>query len=132
MHLIVITHHDVLDIENRFTTPTATMKELEQLQDDVLMETLAYIPGASTFGASIPYVPHDFSNGNGNGNGFSENSNDRPTVAEARRKLPSLTRAAGMRASLRLTAGLMVFEQASGMTALLYYGGEPRYLYGCA
>lgn len=39
------------------------------------------------------------------------------------KNLPSLTKARGMRAALVLTAGLMVFEQASGMAAILYYGG---------
>lgn len=58
--------------------------------------------------------------------GFTDDDNgtEKPTIAEARRKLPSLTRAPGMKASLTLTAGVMVFEQASGMTALLYYAGE--------
>lgn len=46
------------------------------------------------------------------------------SLEQSVKNLPSLTKAPGMRASLVLTAGLMVCEQASGMTAILYYGGE--------
>ena len=46
------------------------------------------------------------------------------SVARSVKNLPSLTKDKGMRAALMLTAGLMVFEQASGMTAVLYYGGD--------
>ncbi|CAM9802713.1 unnamed protein product [Ectocarpus sp. 8 AP-2014] len=52
-----------------------------------------------------------------------DNSEKRGAVAMSVKKLPSLTKARGMRAALVLTAGLMVFEQASGMAAILYYGG---------
>lgn len=46
------------------------------------------------------------------------------SLAQSVKNLPSLTKAPGMRAALVLTAGLMIFEQASGMIAILYYGGE--------
>ena len=46
------------------------------------------------------------------------------SVARSVKNLPSLTKDKGMRAAVMLTAGLMVFEQGSGMTAFLYYGGE--------
>lgn len=46
------------------------------------------------------------------------------SVAKSVKNLPSLTKDEGMRAALLLTAGLMVFEQGSGMTAVLYYGGD--------
>ncbi|CAB1101989.1 unnamed protein product [Ectocarpus sp. CCAP 1310/34] len=52
-----------------------------------------------------------------------DNSEKRGAVAMSVKNLPSLTKARGMRAALVLTAGLMVFEQASGMAAILYYGG---------
>lgn len=53
-----------------------------------------------------------------------DDSQKRGSIAKSVEHLPSLTKAPGMLAALVLTAGLMVFEQASGMTAILYFGGE--------
>eukprot|EP00903_Cladosiphon_okamuranus_P020012 g18382.t1 len=52
-----------------------------------------------------------------------DDSQKRGSIAKSVEHLPSLTKAPGMLAALVLTAGLMVFEQASGMTAILYFGG---------
>eukprot|EP00752_Nemacystus_decipiens_P018391 g16495.t1 len=52
-----------------------------------------------------------------------DDSQKRGSIAKSVEHLPSLTKAPGMMAALVLTAGLMVFEQASGMNAILYFGG---------
>ena len=53
-----------------------------------------------------------------------EDTQKQVSLAQSVKNLPSLTKAPGMRAAIVLTAGLMIFEQASGMIAILYYGGE--------
>ncbi len=52
-----------------------------------------------------------------------DDSHKRGRIAMSARNLPTLTKAPGMLAAIVLTAGLMVFEQASGMAAILYFGG---------
>ncbi|CAN0177923.1 unnamed protein product [Ascophyllum nodosum] len=52
-----------------------------------------------------------------------EDTQKQVSLAQSVKNLPSLTKAPGMRAAIVLTAGLMIFEQASGMIAILYYGG---------
>lgn len=93
------------------------------------METLSYTPGR---GRPLPQ------GANGQGQETNETSQtstvgltseDQPSLdkirmADAVRRLPPLMRAPGMHAPVLLTAGLMAFEQASGMTTLLYYSGE--------
>lgn len=127
----------------RFANPKVTKDDVLQLKDEVLTETLAYTPGWSQMSpvedactiarlqGRAPRTPCSKdsvgTNGsNGHNPSFDDSSVEKKEVLmrEAVQNLPSIIKAPGMRASLLLTAGLMVFEQGSGMTALFYYGGE--------
>lgn len=138
-----------LPSRHRFTEPSATEEDLQALQEEILNEISAYTPGQPSYlinpksksatAANTGTAAHEGPDETchvirgGGGSLSSEGTSttqyvpgeqEHVSVAEAVKKLPSLTEAPGMRAAILLTAGLMVFEQASGMTAILYYGGD--------
>lgn len=110
--------------------------QVRALQEEVLTETLSYTPGhpsycgnsdgetaTTTRRVNMPARNVRVDTGTRDDYQAMDESKE-CSLAQSVKNLPSLMKAPGMQAALVLTAGLMIFEQASGMIAILYYGGE--------